>query len=329
MRTQRFEFSSHGNRLVGFLDTPATQDARALIAIIHGYGATNVAETTTYYDLRTRFTALGVATLLWDKPGCGESEGTFDANQPVTESAREVLDALSQARADNIAGTSKTGLWGISRAGWIAPIAMTQDPSIAFWISVSGVDDQESFPYFLESNLRIEGRSEAEITALLAEWRRGFAITRAGGSYADYLAATEHLRREPFMLALGFNPSEAAFIADQQSFLSGSAQVDPASGLMIYVPNFAAMLSQIDAPVLALFGERDRNVNWRKTKALYERTIGANPRARLTVRIFPDGDHNIRQSTTGGLGEMMQNNGPASAGYYDAMEDWLRQEVLR
>ncbi len=166
MSTQRFEFVSNGNRLSGFVDVPASGAARAMIVIIHGYGKTDVAGRTSYYDLRSRFTRLGISTLIWDKPGCGKSEGTFDADQPVQSSAREVLDAIRHARESKLPGSQRVGLWGISRAGWIAPLAITQDPKIAFWISVSGTDDKENFPYLLESNLRIEGRSEAEIRTL-------------------------------------------------------------------------------------------------------------------------------------------------------------------
>ena len=72
---------------------------------------------------------------------------------------------------------TKVGLWGIRRAGWIAPLAMAQDPGIGFWISVSGTDDKENFPYFIESNCRIEGRSEVQIRQLMSEWRRGFDLT--------------------------------------------------------------------------------------------------------------------------------------------------------
>jgi len=114
--------------------------------------------------LRSRFTQLGISTLIWDKPGCGESKGRFDADQPVESSAREVLDAIRHAREGKLPGVTKVGLWGISRAGWIAPLAITQDHKIAFWISVSGTDYKENFPYLLESNLRIEGRTEAKST---------------------------------------------------------------------------------------------------------------------------------------------------------------------
>ncbi len=331
MNTQRFEFVSDGNRLSGFVDVPADGAARAMIVIVHGYGETDVAGRTSYYDLRSRFTELGISTLIWDKPGCGESEGTFDANQPVEGSAREVLDAIRQVRGSGLPGSQKIGLWGISRAGWIAPLAIAQDPDIAFWISVSGTDDKENFPYLLESNLRIEGRSETEIQSLLGELRRGFEITSRGGSFEDYLAATQNLRRDPFMTFLsgGRDENEAAFLAEQQKFLSGAFQVDEATGLMIYVPQFERLLAGVNVPVLALFGERDRNVNWRNTVALYSRTIGQNPRASLTIRTFPDGNHNLQQAPTGGLREMIEmTERRASNGYFEAMEDWLRRNVL-
>jgi len=332
MTTQRFEFASNGNQLSGFVDVPAGGAARAMIVIIHGYGETDVAGRTSYYDLRSRFTQLGISTLIWDKPGCGESKGTFDADQPVESSAREVLDAIRNARESKLPGSQKVGLWGISRAGWIAPLAITQDPKIAFWISVSGTDDKENFPYLLETNLRIEGRSEAEIKLLLGEWRHGFEITSRGGTFEDYLAATQTLRRDPFMVFLsgGKDEDEAAFLVEQKQFLSGTFQVDEATGLMIYVPHFQHMLARVIVPVLAIFGERDRNVNWRNTVALYSKTIGKNPNASLTIKTFPDGNHNLQQARTGGLREMLQmSEHRASAGYYEAMEDWLRTKVLK
>ncbi len=329
MVTQRFEFVSNGNRLSGFVDLPAGDRAEAMIVIVHGYGETDVADRTSYYDLRSRFTRLGITTVIWDKPGCGESDGVFDINQSVESSAQEVLDAIRHFRESGALGAEKIGLWGISRAGWIAPLAIAQDPNIAFWISVSGTDDKENFPYLLETNLRIEGRSEAEIDLLVAELRRGFEITSQGGSFEDYLATTSNLRRDPFMQLFSRMDDEMAFRAEQAQFLRGAIQVDADTGLRIYVPHFVDTLSHLNIPVLAIFGEKDSNVNWRSTAALYARTIGENPNASLTIRTFPDGNHNIQQSQTGGLRELIEmTDSRASDGYYETMEDWLRTEVL-
>jgi pimeloyl-ACP methyl ester carboxylesterase len=235
-------------------------------------------------------------------------------------------------RRRGVPGAERIGLWSISRGGWIAPLAMARDPRIGFWISVSGVDGLETFPYMLESNLRIEGRSDDEVAALTGELMRGFAITSGGGSLSEYLAATERLRHDPFMLRFTGGTPEVdpkAFAEQQRRFLSGEAQVDPESGLMVYVPDFADLLGSLDADVLALFGEKDRNVDWRRTRSLYERTIGGNPAASLTVRTFPDANHNLHHAATGGLREMeeMTERIP-SEGYYEAQLDWLRQRVL-
>ena len=242
MTTETFEFVADGNVLRGVIDLPAGRAPRAVLLFVHGYGRTDVVARNWYHDLRSRFTALGLATVVWDKPGCGGSEGTFDIGQPVQSSAREVVAAVRQVREKALPGATKIGLWGISRAGWIAPLAMAQDPGIRFWISVSGTDDKEN------------------------------------------------------------------------------------------VPGFRDLLGRLDMPVLALFGEQDRNVDWRKTRALYTERIGRNPKARLTVRTFPDGNHNLHQSRTGGYREMLEilNSPPVkmSEGYYEAILEWLRTQVL-
>jgi uncharacterized protein len=332
MKTETFEFVADGNVLRGVIDLPAGRAPRAVLLFVHGYGRTDVVAQDWYDDLRSRFTDLGMATVVWDKPGCGKSEGTFDIGQPVESSAREVAAAVRQIREKTLPGVTKIGLWGISRAGWIAPLAMAQDAGIGFWISVSGTDDKENFPYFIESNFRIEGRSEVQIRQLMSEWRRGFELTARGGTFEAYLDATKTLRHDPFMILLAGSPdrSKTEFLEDQRRFRSGEFQVDDESGLMIYVPGFRDLLGRLDMPVLALFGEKDRNVDWRKTRALYGETIGRNLKARLTVKTFPDGNHNIHRSRTGGYREMLErlNSPKMSKGYYETILEWLRTQVL-
>lgn len=333
MRTEPFEFVADGNTLRGVVDRPAEGAPRAVVLFVHGYGRTDVVGQGWYDDLRSRFTELGLATVVWDKPGCGTSEGTFDVNQPVASSAREVVAAVRQIREKTLPGVTTIGLWGISRAGWIAPLAMAQDGGIRFWISVSGTDDKENFPYFIESNLRLEGRSEKQIRLLMSEWRRGFELTASGGAFEAYLDATRTLRHDPFMTFLtgSRDPSRTEFLDQQRRFRTGEFTVDTETGLMVYVPRFEDLLGRLDVPVLALFGEKDRNVDWRKTRALYLETIGRNPRARLTVKTFPDANHNLHRSATGGYREMLEIlRSPAMAdGYYATMLEWLRTEVLQ
>ena len=326
MSTERLHFEANGQSLSGILDTPTSGEARALVILVHGYGETNVVEQNWYYDLRSRFAAQGIASFTWDKPGCGDSEGEFDPDQLVASSAEEVVAAAAFLRERGAPGADVIGLWGISRAGWIAPLAMARDDDLAFWISVSGVDDKESFGYLLETNWRIGGYDEATIDQLLAEWRRSSEVVAEGGDYADWLAATENYRADELVRYLGGSEiSEDAFNAFRESWQIAPPSVDPDTGLMIYVDDFPELLGELDVPVLALFGEKDSSVNWRSTQALYENSIGKNPDASLTIRTFPDANHNLHQSTTGSFREMIEIlNAPEMApGYYSAILTWL------
>lgn len=326
-RTQPFSFEAHGNRLVGLLDTPADQVPVSTVIIVHGYGKTDVVANNSYADLRAHFGRIGVNVLVWDKPGCGQSEGEFDVNQPVESSAEEVVAAVRALKARGQPGSQRIGLWGISRAGWIAPLAIQSEPSINFWISVSGVDDKENARYLLASNLPLEGRSAEETARLIDAWQRSFDAAWRGLDYQTYLQSAAVLSDEPFLQFMGWQQpvSEAAFLAYQDQFVKGERHVDEESGLAIYVPDFDELLSALGIPVLAVFGDRDTNVDWRKTMALYQETIGQNAAADLAVRVFAGANHNLRQSETGGIREMATHtrSTPYAEGYFEAMTDWL------
>jgi pimeloyl-ACP methyl ester carboxylesterase len=298
-----------------------------MIIIVPGSGKTNIVAGNWFYDLRTRFVQQGIACCVWDKAGCGKSEGKFDANQPVQNSAQEVISVIKELQHRKIAGSGKIGLWGQSRAGWICPLVIAEVPSIAFWISVSGTDDKETFGYLLERNFVIEGRTETEAKKLFNEWKNGINIARHGGTFEENLKATENLRSDSFYVFISGNskPTLEGYFNWQKKFQTGETIIDDESGLQVYIPGFEQILRKVNCPVLALFGEKDSQVDWRKTMQFYKRTIGKNPKAKLTIKTFPDGNHNIQQCTTGGLREKLQPR-KYCEGYYETMLTWLSKK---
>lgn len=323
-KTNNFEFKYNGNKLVGFLDLPEGHDPSGIIILVPGYGKTNYGEHNWYFDsLRSNFTQIGFACCEWDKAGCGKSEGTFDLNQSVQSSAKEVLAVIEELKRRNISGSSKIGLWGISRAGWICPLVIEEYPSIAFWISVSGTDDKENFGYLLESNFRIEGRSETQTQLLISEWRQGNDLFRKGGSFDEYQKATQILRKDTFWLSVsGEQYTQDGWLRNQKQFISEKHEFDEVTGLMIYVPNFRDILKKINCPVLAIFGEKDANVDWRKTMALYKETIGSNKNGSLTIKSMPDCNHSIIKCKTGGIHEKI-NKWEYGDKYLETIRTWL------
>lgn len=330
-KSETLDFRFNGKRLSGVLDVPADRPSSGIVVFVMGHGRTDVVAGKWYYDLRSRFAEAGLASYIWDKAGCGKSEGEYDHGQTVQSSAQETLAAIAELKRLKVAGSDRIGFWGISRAGWIVPLVIEQLPSAAFWISVSGTDDKESFGYMLESNLRIEGRSEPQIRRLVGEWRRGNEVVRKGGSFEEAQQATRNLRADPFYKAFfGGEQTKEGYLRYQKALLADLPPFDEASGLQIYVPGFAAILKSIRCPVLALFGKNDTVVDWRSTMGLYKETIGSAAGADLTIRTFPNCNHNMLQCKACGFREDRETSGPRPScdGYQEAIATWVKSLKL-
>lgn len=319
-----FEFEFEGVTLNGVLDIPSSLTSKGLVLIVHGSGETNAVAQNWHAEIRAMFVEAGYSTYMWDKPGCGSSGGTFDYNQPISNSADEVIKAIQALKEKRVLGSDSIGLWGISRAGWINPVVINRYPDIRFWISVSGVDDKENFKYLLEENLRIDGLPKDSIALIVDEYLAGVKIGHSGGGYADYQEATSNLQKNAFWLRFtNGGVTKEGYYSYQPTFMKDS--LDTETGLMVYVKDFSSTLKNIKCPVLAIFGEKDMNVDWKLTKSLYESTLGEN--TELTIRSFPGCNHNLVYAPTGGFYEMQDKQLPWAYcdGYLESISAWLKE----
>lgn len=330
-----FAFQFEGKTLHGLIEQPQDQAPKALVILIPGYGRTNFVKGNWYASLRDTLVAAGLSVCCWDKMGCGKSEGVFDAQQPVQNSADEAIAAITELKRLGVKGSEKIGLWGISRAGWICPLINEQYP-VDFWISVSGTDDKENFGYLLYSNLIIAGKSEEEARVLFDSWKKGHQLFSNHAPYEQYLDAVQPLMEDSHCQQLfGYSQVEEITEAGRQSYrqqqetFTTDGHFDTESGLWVYIDNLEYLLSNINCPVLALFGAQDSQVDWRKTKALYEKTIAKNPQAALTVKVFDNCNHNLQKCETCAYGEDLSAfHWQACERYYKTMIEWLHNQQI-
>lgn len=322
---QILNFEFEHVKLNGLLNMPEGIQAKGIVLIVHGSGKTDAVAQEWHADVRTAILKAGYATYMWDKMGCGKSGGIFDYNQSVQSSAAEVIAAIKTLKELRVPGFETIGLWGISRAGWINPIVINQYKDIKFWISVSGVDAQENFKYLLEQNLVIDGLPKDSVNLIVEEWQKGVVITHSGGTYETYLSATDNLRKNTFLNRFnnGHKITKADYYKYQESFMR--EKLDAETGLQVYIENFDTLLQNITIPVLAIFGEKDRNVDWRKTRSLYKRTIAKN--TDLSIKTFPEGNHNLFKCKTGGFFEFQDHNLPWTRcdGFLETITNWLNE----
>jgi hypothetical protein len=138
VHTEEVTFISQGARLSGTLYTPKVY--HAAVVLVHGSG-----QEPRMQEFAALLAASGCTVLTYDKRGVGASEGIYAGPEVGTnnidstnlhllaQDARAAVNVLKQKLP-----SLPIGLLGFSQAGWIIPLAATDNPLVEFMVLFSG-----------------------------------------------------------------------------------------------------------------------------------------------------------------------------------------------
>jgi dienelactone hydrolase len=172
LASEEIRFEREGATLAGTLLVPPGPGPHPAVVNVHGSGRV------TRDDFWTRavarlFLAQGYAVLAYDKRGTGASGGEYvgrgarDTNN-VSAANLERLAADARAAAGSLASRhdidpKRIGLFGISQAGWIVPLAASRSDAIRFFVLFSGPAVHTSLES-AHSSLFADGEVETRLT---------------------------------------------------------------------------------------------------------------------------------------------------------------------
>jgi pimeloyl-ACP methyl ester carboxylesterase len=306
-------FRSGDNTLKGALVLPSQPGPHPAVAFVHGSGSLDRNDWTLHPPLREHLARHGVASMCWDKPGVGASGGDW-TRQSFRDRAQEALDAAQLLRQRKDIDRRHVGLWGISQGGWICPLAASLSPDIAFLILVSApagtIEEQDLFR--VEQGMRADGLPEEDI-----DKARAFARRRI-----------EFLRSAPF------DKLEAAQreVSDQRWFKDYVHRLGPkefAFGAKNIAYDGRPALERVSCPVLVVVGERDTIVPARASAARIKEILTKAGNKDVTVKIFPEADHFLYLTKTGGPQETLAEGRVKrlAPDYLSTLSDWLGSRV--
>ena len=84
------------------------------------------------------FQERGVAALVFDKRGCGDSEGTYVEAPDLMLPADDVIAWVNTLKQQDCIRADRIGVLGWSQGGWVGPLAASRTPDLAFVVSISG-----------------------------------------------------------------------------------------------------------------------------------------------------------------------------------------------
>ncbi len=216
---------------------------------------------------------MGIAVLLYDRRGAGQSSGKNDVSYETLAD-----DGIAGARA--IARISaidprRIGYWGLSQGGWLAVFAAERDPNAAFAVSVSAplVTPEQQMEFAMANRLSVNGYSQADVDAMLAARKAWTAYLRGAAPRADAVAALSKIDAKPWF-DLMYMPS-ANDLTSNPATSSWRKQMDD---------DPLAALRRVRVPVLFIYGGNDPWIPVAATIGRLEPLARANGEDRIRGR---------------------------------------------
>ncbi|WP_170336165.1 alpha/beta hydrolase family protein [Ruegeria arenilitoris] len=283
--TERLNFRHSDDTLAGRLLLPETPGPHPAVILVHGDGALRWDAYGYYKPFIQALNDAGFAVYSWDKPGVGDSTGNW-LNQSMQDRADEVATAAAKLRSDARVQPERIGLMGFSQAGWVMPKAIAQHSGFTFMVSVSGaINWIDQSKYTTRNRLRLEGATNAEIQKALVF---DHMIVAMMDEDADYRTYSRFVKDAPACC-------RDSMSEDRWHFVKTNFQSD-----------VRADLRKVDVPVLALFGDKDLNVDYAESASVYRDILTRTPGADRIV-VLPRADHSLLPTET----ERLVTTGPA------------------
>jgi pimeloyl-ACP methyl ester carboxylesterase len=274
-------------QLAGTLYVPLSGQPAPAVVFVHGAGPAVRGDR--YHELARHFARKGVASLIYDKRGCGASTGDW-TRAGLYDLAEDALACVRLLRSRPEIKPTQVGLWGLSQGASIIPIAAGQSPEVAFVIAVGGCLDFEGQMRYFRANLfRRHGHPPA-------------ALDIANKTFLIQVDLSNRIRS-------GSLPAPRA-LQDSCRFEFDLDQ--------------AAVWRQVRQPILAIYGEKDRHVPLAENIAGLSAAVEQSGNRDFTLIIYPNASHSIGKTLTGELGEQWTGYVPE---YLDDMTDWVLQQV--
>jgi len=307
MVSEEIAFSNENVPLAGTLYKPETPMPYPALVVLHAAGGGS-REFPFYRHLDTQLPARGIAVLLFDRRGSGQSGGDFETASFETLAA-DGSAAVEYLRSRDDIDKQRIGLYGISQGGWIAPLVVGLRSDIAFLMIISGcgVSPARQMDYGAAYNLHQEGYKKDTIAQAMALRNRVNEYYRGHISRQVVSAELDRAEFEPWL--------EAAYLPPSRQ-LPEDVTKDKWWYELDYDP--LPIWKQVQQPTLFLFAEQDRWVPVAESISKYKQaTAHINDVTMLEIK----GTDHLMYSTHDQEAEAISEE------YLDTLLTWLMKHA--
>ncbi len=278
------EFHNQGVKLAGSLLLPRSEGPVPAVVFVHGAGQQT---RESYREAGEYFASQGIAVLIYDKRGTGQSGGAYESREPYENLVNDALAGVDFLKQRREIASSQIGIWGLSQGAYISAAAASRTEDIKF-IIVVGTSVADGMMFYYRNNL----------------FRRyGLSDTLRDVAEKAHLAQMSL----PHNLQNGFGRCTFA----PRSYPAPDQYVHPA-------------WSHVNRPVLAMWGQLDQNVPVGESVAGLKNSLVQANNENWTTIILPRTNHDLKISETGALQSKSLGYPP---GALQTMTDWAWRAI--
>ncbi|HKS81097.1 MAG TPA: alpha/beta fold hydrolase [Candidatus Acidoferrales bacterium] len=288
-----FANSSASITLAGTITIPPGKGPFPAAIFIAGSGPHDRDETILghrpFLVLSDYLTRKGILVLRYDKRGCAKSTGKYAA-ATTADFATDAEAAVAYLKTRPEVNPHEIGLIGHSEGGAIAPMVAAHDPIVAFVVMLAGpgVKGDELLVAQVEALNEANGATREQAEKNGAEERKILEAVEQSKSDADLEAAL----RADSPPGASDEAIHAQMKAINSPWFRYFLQYDPAPALR-----------QLKCPVLALIGEKDRQVPPDQNLPAIRKALQEGGNKNFEVDELPGLNHLFQTAKTGSVGE--------------------------
>ena len=311
-------FESVQTQLAGRLIEPADSSnrERPLVVMVHGSERTSPLNSPYAYALA----AQGISVFVYDKRVTGGSEGEYTQNFELL--AADAASALAHARTMARGRFGRSGYFGGSQGGWIAPLAATQAGAdfvaVGFGLVASPIEEDRE-QMFSEARALGLDDDAIELLSRLSRATAQLVLTDFEEGYRELAKVRRELSAHSWSQHIrGEYSGDMLRMSEDELRRLGRPRFDNLE--LIWDYDSLAVLKRLNAPLLWVLAEDDREAPIDTTRtALLELINTGRP---IDVYLFPDTDHGMMEYVTNADGSRKSTR--MTDGYLRLLADWIK-----
>jgi uncharacterized protein len=318
-RSEPVQFDSGDARISGTLTLPASGAPFPAVVLIHGSGPHDRDETIMSHRpfllIADYLTRRGTAVLRYDKRGCGKSTGSYQ-KATSRDFADDALKAVAYLKSRPDIKADRIGLIGHSEGGVIAPMVAGESDDLKYIVTLAG----SVFPgdEILISQIKAlsagQGASRAETDRSLEIARQTYAIVKAETNDQAAIEKIKDMRRR--LHAPEYTDAGSKNKSDEANMEAGLKVMT--SPWYRFFLSFDPRLAwhKVHCPVLALYGEKDCQVNAQANLPALREALNAA------------GNNNFSEVKLAGLNHLFQTCKTGLPEEYGSIEETMSPSAL-